>query len=121
MEVALGDREAARTLTGWVFFDRGLIDAASGLQALTGEPILDAVGARHRYHARVFLAPPWPEIYQPDAERRHDVVAARAEYDRLAIDYPSLGYEVIIVPRVSVADRADFVLRRLSPVAPSAT
>ena len=30
--VALADRMAARRLNGWVFFDRGLIDAAAALQ-----------------------------------------------------------------------------------------
>ena len=46
----------------WVFFDRGLIGAAAGLQHLTGEPVLQKLGQSHRYHRRVFLAPPWPEI-----------------------------------------------------------
>jgi predicted ATPase len=28
--------------------------------------------------------------------------------------YPSLGYDVIIMPKVSVSERADFILRTLS-------
>jgi predicted ATPase len=32
--LALADRTAADRLTGWVFFDRGLIDAVAGLQHL---------------------------------------------------------------------------------------
>ena len=36
------------------------------------------------------------------------------EYDRLSIDYPSLGYEIIILPKVGVSERADFILRTLS-------
>jgi len=31
MEVALSDREAAQERPEWIFFDRGLIDAASAL------------------------------------------------------------------------------------------
>jgi predicted ATPase len=114
MTVALADRMAARRLNGWVFFDRGLIDAATALQHVTGEPALDRVGQLHRYHRRAFFAPPWPTIYATDVERRHDLQAAIAEYDRLLSAYPSLGYEVIILPRVGVSERADFILRTLS-------
>jgi predicted ATPase len=112
--VALADRAAARRLSGWVFFDRGLIDAAAALQHLTREPALDRLGSRHRYHRRVFLAPPWPEIFATDGERRHDLGAALAEYDRLASAYPSLGYEVIVLPKVGVPERADFILHMLA-------
>jgi predicted ATPase len=97
-----------------VFFDRGLIDAAAGLQYLTGEPVLAALGQSHRYHRRVFLTPPWPEIYVTDSERRHGLNAAVFEYQRLLDVYPSLGYEVTILPKVSVHGRADFVLHALA-------
>lgn len=110
--MALADRNVKR-LPGWVFVDRGLIDAAAALQHLTGEPALMAIGHSHRYHHRVFLAPPWPEIYVTDGERRHGLDAATAEYDRLLDAYPSLGYEVIILPKVGVGERADFVLEAL--------
>ncbi len=111
--MALADRAAAPGDGRWVFFDRGLIDAASALEAITGEPVLRPLAETHRYHARVFLTPPWPEIYAPDAERRHGMDAAIAEYERLIRDYPALGYEVDILPKVAVEARADYVLARL--------
>lgn len=111
--VSLADRDAASATDGWVFFDRGLVDAASGLQALTGEIALASLMQKHRYHRRVFLTPPWPEIYSTDAERRHGLDAAVAEYSRLLEIYPSLGYEVVILPKTGVAERADFILRAL--------
>jgi predicted ATPase len=37
IEIALADRATARSDAGWVFFDRGLLDAAAALQHLTGE------------------------------------------------------------------------------------
>lgn len=112
--MALADRASAAGSSGWVFFDRGLIDAASGLEHLTGEPVLAALARSHRYHRRVFLAPPWPEIYVTDAERRHGLDAALAEYSRLLQVYPSLGYDVSVLPKVGVAERADFVLGMLA-------
>ena len=36
-----------------------------------------------RYHRRVFIAPPWPEIYVNDPERRHGFDDAVLEHDRL--------------------------------------
>ena len=112
--LALADRASAGALDGWVFFDRGLIDAAAGLQHLTGEPVLAALGQSHRYHRRVFLTPPWPEIYVTDRERRHGLDRALAEYCRLLEVYPSLGYEVSILPKIGVPERADFVLSTLA-------
>ncbi|HEX2552168.1 MAG TPA: AAA family ATPase [Microvirga sp.] len=110
---AQADRARAASLPGWVFFDRGLIDAAAGLQHVSGEPALAGLDRAHRYHGRVFLAPPWPEIYAGDPERRHGFDAAAAEYARLLEAYPSLGYEVVVLPKVGVAERADFVLNAL--------
>src|SRR5215468_1738157 len=48
--VALTDREVVNSSQGWVFFDRGLIDAAAGLENLTGEQILARLAQTHRYH-----------------------------------------------------------------------
>jgi predicted ATPase len=124
IEMALADRAVADPGDEFVFFDRGLIDAASALQHLTGEQALVSLGQVHRYHRRVFLAPPWPEIFSTDTERRHGLKAAIAEYARLCIDYSALGYDLIIMPKATVIDRADFVLEvllnraRISPSEP---
>jgi predicted ATPase len=96
-----------------VFFDRGLVDAASALEAMTGEPLLQLQYQVHRYHRCVFMAPPWPEIYVNDADRRHDFDAAAAEYHRLMMVLPQLDYEVIKLPKTSPSARADFVLATL--------
>ncbi len=63
LAMSLTDRISASPREGWVFFDRGLMDAAVGLQHLTGEKALASLGPTRRFHQRVFLTPPWPEIY----------------------------------------------------------
>ena len=113
IETAINDRSMAESHAGFVFFDRGLIDAASALQGLTREDVLQTLNARHPYHRQVFLAPPWPEIYEQDAVRRHGPSAALQEYDRLAVQLPSLGYVVHSLPKTSVSERADFLLEHL--------
>jgi predicted ATPase len=114
--MALEDLKSARRHEGWVFFDRGLIDAAAGLEHHTGEPALETWCSAWRFHSHVFLAPPWPEIYETDPERRHDLADALAEYERLMRVYPALGYEVVTLPKISVAARADFVMATLIAV-----
>ena len=110
MALAIADRATAFVATGWVFFDRSLIEAAAALEHLTGEPALTTFGQTHRYHHRVFLTPPWPEIYVTDAERRHGLDQALQEYHRLLEAFPTLGYQVSVLPKVSVTERADFIL-----------
>jgi hypothetical protein len=105
-----GVRAAVATAVGWVFFDRGLIDAAAAYQHVTHQPMLKELCWTHRYHRRVFLTPPWPQIYVTDHERQHGFSDAVAEYDRLREIYPSLGYDIHLVPKVSVEKRADFVI-----------
>lgn len=113
LDQSLADRAVAAAHDGWVFFDRSLIDAISGLEHRTGEPVLHALGMAHRYHHRVFLAPPWPDIYVMDAERRHGLAAATAEYHRLDRDYRLLGYDVCLLPKLPVEERVAFVLGEL--------
>lgn len=109
--LAQDDRAAcAGALT---FFDRGLLDAAIGLEHLTGASAASLLADCPRYDPLVFLTPPWAEIYVGDAERRHGLDAAVAEYERLLAGLPRLGYDVIIIPKAGVSARADFVMTAL--------
>ena len=110
--MSLADREEAAKRRGLVFFDRGLIDAAAALEHATGTPVLMNYAAE-RYNRRVFVTPPWPEIYVNDADRRHNFQDAVDEYERLLTAFASLDYDVDVLPKVDVADRADIVLERL--------
>jgi predicted ATPase len=114
VEMARADRARAEAVGGWVFFDRGLVDAAAALAHATGEPALEALARAERYHPTVFLAPPWPEIFTADPERRHGFDAATAEYERLVEAYGRLGYALAVLPKTGVSERADFVLERLA-------
>jgi predicted ATPase len=111
--LAKSDYAAASGNPGWTFFDRGLFDAISGLGALNGTALPAERLAGYPYHRQVFLTPPWPELYATDSERRHDMTEAVAEYERLLRDYPAQGYEPVLVPRLPVGERADFVERTL--------
>jgi predicted ATPase len=111
--MAMQDRLVVGHPARWTFFDRGLIDAASALHHVTGDAFIDTLKPEHRYHHKVFMTPPWPEIYRQDSERQHDFDAAIEEYERLLKAYEALDYHVVILPKTSVSERADFVLSQL--------
>jgi predicted ATPase len=113
IELSLADRAEAAGQEGWVFFDRGLVDAAVALDHATGEEIASGLAATHRYHRTVFLTPPWPDIYVRDAERPHGFAEAIDEYERLEAAYSRFGYETVILPKRPVEERLGFVLARL--------
>ncbi|MEO7223561.1 MAG: AAA family ATPase [Devosia sp.] len=112
--LARADYRHAAGSPGWTFFDRGLFDAVSALGQVSGTGIRPELLADYPYHRQVFLTPPWPEIYLTDTERQHGLAEAEIEYHRLAREYPALGYDVVILPKLSVAARADFVERTLA-------
>jgi predicted ATPase len=109
IDLAIEDLSAARSADGWTFFDRGLVDAAAALRHVTGEDLSGQLCRRHRYRGLVFFAPPWPELYAADRERRHDFNEAVAEYGRLQAAYPDWGYELCVLPKAAIEERADFV------------
>jgi len=114
IEVSLQDLTEASGNRGWTFFDRGLIDAAAALKPYDGSAALTELAGMHRFHQLVFLTPPWPELHVTDRERRHAFEEAQQEYAHLEQVYPCLGYDVTILPKVGVPERADFVLQALA-------
>lgn len=99
-----------------VFFDRGIPDVA-GYLTLCGLPVpphIERAARAHRYQQTVFIAPVWPEIFAPDAERRQDLNEARRTFDAMAGVYPRFGYELIELPKASIPERVAFILKRIA-------
>ncbi|CAN7370906.1 AAA family ATPase [Phenylobacterium sp. LjRoot219] len=95
--------------TGRVFFDRGILDSYRA-NGVAPSPLLIAALRTRRYNRRVFVAPPWREIYQTDAERRQDWAEAEATFGRILSNLDELGYEAVVLPKTSVEARVTFVL-----------
>ena len=119
------DMESYRRLraqSGPGFFDRGIPDVIGYLNLLglcAPEPAQRAA-AECRYNARVFIAPPWREIFSHDEERRQTFEEAERTYQSLAKVYVTLGYELIALPLAPVEERVAFVLERArTAMAPS--
>jgi len=106
----------ARTSTGPVFFDRGVPDVIGYLQ-LTGLPVpahMQRAADSFRYHRRVFVAPPWHEIFRHDSERKQSFDEAEQTHAAMVRAYSDLGYELVALPCEPVAVRAQFVLDSMS-------
>ncbi|MER7504266.1 AAA family ATPase [Nonomuraea pusilla] len=104
---------AARTAP--VLFDRGIPDIVGYLR-LEGRPVpahLHTAARTFRYHPRAFIAPPWPEIYHQDAERKQSLAEAERTYESMVATYAEYGYELVRLPRVTVEERARYVMDHL--------
>ena len=101
--------------SGWVFFDRGAIEALGMLHeaAPLAAPKLGDALRRYSFHSSVFVLPPWSAIYTTDGERDHSFPWVEHVHKQLVRWYRSCGYTLCEVPRLPVAIRAEFVLHTL--------
>ncbi len=106
----------AQQQAGVVLFDRAVPDVVGYLRlaGLAAPAHVFAAAECFRYHRQVFIAPPWPEIFSQDSERRQDRAEAERTYDAMVEVYTELGYEIINLPRADVATRIEFVTNRIT-------
>jgi predicted ATPase len=95
------------------FFDRGILDTLTHARVngfrLPEEAYLQA--EKHRYNRVVFMAPPWPEIYATDTERKQTLDESLIVYQINADVYREYGYDTVEIPLATVNERADFILK----------
>lgn len=96
------------------FYDRGIIDVIAYLKKdKLPSDALEDLAKHYPYYSKVFLTPPWEEIYSIDEERREDFATMNIIHDELIKAYTSFGYEVIEVPKSSSQERVKFILEHL--------
>ena len=98
-----------------VFLDRGIPDVLAYMHYI-GDAYpsgFDDACREHVYH-KIFILPPWEEIYVSDAERYENFEQAKLIYEHLCETYRDYGYELIEVPKGDVASRTDFILGMLA-------
>jgi predicted ATPase len=106
----------AQEWSGSVFFDRGLPDVVGYLR-VSGLPVpdyMDEAARSVRYNHRVFIAPPWKEIFAQDGERKQNFDEAVRTYDVMIATYAEYGYETIEIPRATVEERVCFMVNEVS-------
>jgi predicted ATPase len=110
----------AQERTGPVFFDRGVPDVIGYLRLL-GLPVpkhMERAAEVFRYNRRVFVAPPWPEIFQQDQERRQSLDEAVRTHDVMVTTYREYGYALVELPRASIRERLRFMAERAGIAGP---
>jgi predicted ATPase len=91
-------------------FDRGLPDEI-GYRKFFGEPISENLkkNCRNLRYDKVFFLPFWEEIFINDEQRKETLEQAKTLEMLISLAYEDVGYELIIVPKISVYDRVSFV------------
>lgn len=112
LERSISSYEEYAGSTTATFFDRGIPDTLCYAR-LIGSPLEDEIFQAcrsYRYGSRVCFAPPWRDIYAVDEERKQSYDEAVRTYEVMVGAYKYCGYEVVEIPRVTVEERADFIL-----------
>lgn len=113
VEMATNDLASVQNRHGLVFFDRGLIDAALALEYSGGKSYREILGDQKHYFSKVFLAPPWPEIFEQDDERKHDFQSAVDEFIRIQSALIELKYDICLLPKTTVSQRVEYIINQI--------
>ncbi|WP_298526210.1 ATP-binding protein [uncultured Christiangramia sp.] len=107
-------KEASNSSANRIFLDRGLPDVVAYMDYFnTVYPeIFNATCEEHAYD-KVFILPPWMEIYKSDNERYETYEEAVRISEYLYDTYRRFGYSPIEIPKLSVAERTKFILNQL--------
>ena len=97
-----------------VFLDRGIPDVLAYMKYI-GDHYPDnfeQACADNKY-SKIFVLPPWKEIYKSDDERYETYDQALEIHEHLVNTYQSYGYELIDVPTDSVKNRVKHILNTI--------
>ncbi len=92
------------------FTDRGIPDLIAYLRndnRFIPEHFLDC---KKYYNTKVFVCPPWKDIYVNDPQRPQTFEESEKIYDYILRTYRDLGFEVVLLGKVSVDVRAAYLL-----------
>ncbi|MFT5715331.1 MAG: putative ATPase [Flavobacterium sp.] len=98
-----------------VFIDRGIPDVLAYMHYIGDSypASFDAVCREHTY-SKIFILPPWEEIYVSDEARYENYEQAKLIQNHLIETYQGYGYNLIEVPKDTVDNRILFILDEIS-------
>lgn len=105
---------AKEETTETVFLDRGIPDILAYMHYIgDGYPsFFDLACQEHKYD-KVFILPPWEEIYESDEARYENFEQAKLIFEHLKETYQKYGYDLIEVPKGKVSERIQFIFSAL--------
>lgn len=97
------------------FYDRGIIDSFAYLlkDNIHVEEEWITIAKEHKYYKKIFITPPWEEIYHTDHERKEDFMSATKIHSYLLEAYEAFNYNPIIIPKTTIQERINFILNEI--------
>lgn len=98
-----------------VFLDRGIPDILAYMHYIGDSypSFFDKACTEIRY-TKIFVLPPWQDIYVSDEARYENFEQAKLIFDHLKETYKNYHYNLIEVPKGSVEERIQFILNELN-------
>ena len=98
----------------WVFIDRGIPDVVAYLYYIGDDyPNHFTDACKENVYTKIFILPPWEEIYESDSERYENFEQAKEIQEHLKQTYVNYGYDLIEVPKDSIDNRILFILDKI--------
>lgn len=107
-------KEAVHLSKEHIFLDRGIPDVVAYMDYFGTNYTEEFIRAcqNHKYD-KIYLLPPWEEIYISDNERYESFNQALEIHEHLKNAYITYGYKPIEVPIDSIANRSSFIINSL--------
>lgn len=107
-------QKAVQETSTFVFLDRGIPDILAYMHYIGDAypPFFDEACKSHLY-TKIFMLPPWKEIYVSDAERYETFEQAVLIHKHLEETYRNYGYDLLEIPKDTVENRVAFVLEQI--------
>ena len=107
-------KEALNEEANIVFLDRGIPDVLAYMHYIGDSyPAFFDISCQDHKYSAIFVLPPWKEIYVSDAERYETYEQAVLIYEHLMETYKNYGYSITEVPKDTVENRVDFIMKHL--------
>jgi predicted ATPase len=99
----------------FIFLDRGIPDVLAYMHYIGDSyPAFFETACREHIYSKIFILPPWEDIYVSDKERYENFEQAQLIHNHLVETYQKFGYELIEVPKDTVDKRILFILDKIS-------
>lgn len=97
-----------------VFLDRGIPDILAYMDYVQNKYSEEfKLFAKENRYSKVFILPPWEEIYTTDDERYENFYESEIIHKHILTTYINLGYEPNEIPKLSVENRISYILNSL--------
>lgn len=105
---------AIKENTNCVFIDRGIPDVLAYMHYIgDAYPTAFNDACKQYRYTKIFILPPWENIYISDNERYENFEQAKLIHNHLVETYESYGYNLTEVPMEDIETRITFILNNL--------